>query len=156
MVRIKKNNEYPLIINSYNWTSYSSTEFQKVAFTDYSVIQYNIYLPCRPSLIWVTSIQIRLNIVNLDEDSNVLINIPIDDYNKYYITYYNYDLINTAKKLSNTFSNGYIEVSLTQQNGYELDLRNCEYCLNILVFKVDGTNVNWGYQGAKRIRQNEE
>lgn len=104
----------------------------------------------------MTSIQIRLNIVNLDEDSNVLINIPIDDYNKYYITYYNYDLINTAKKLSNTFSNGYIEVSLTQQNGYELDLSNCEYCLNIIVFKVDGTNVNWGYQGAKRIRQNEE
>lgn len=41
---LKKNNEYPLIINSYYWTSYSSTEFQKVAFTDYSAIQYNIYI----------------------------------------------------------------------------------------------------------------
>lgn len=122
-----------------------------------SFATFNKYLPNRPSILWVNSLQIRLNIVNVEDDSNILMNIPITDFEKPYITYQNYDLANTAKRLSNSFSNGFIEVSITQQNGYEIDISNIEYCFNILLFKVENNrNLNWGYQGVNNNKINKK
>lgn len=94
------------------------------------------HLPYRPTLSWVSSISIRLDIVNIIEDSNVLENIPVTDPECAYITYQNNDILNTSKKFNNTYNNGQINIQITQQNGYELNLDNIEFTLDIVVFKV--------------------
>lgn len=93
-------------------------------------------LPYRPTLVWVSAVSIRLDIVNIMEDSNVLENIPISDPDCTFITYQNNDILNTSKKFNNTYCNGYITIQITQQNGYELNLDNIEFNLDIVVFKV--------------------
>lgn len=93
------------------------------------------HLPYRPTLAWVSSISIRLDIVNIIEDSNVLENIPVLDPDSIYITYQNNDILNTSKKCNTTFTNGQINIQITQQNGYELNLDNIEFTLDIVVFK---------------------
>lgn len=95
----------------------------------------DVMLPNRPSLIWVSAINIRMDIVNIDQDSQVLDTIPVPDHSKEFIVYQNYDTFNTSKKFNNTYNNGQIEIHLTQQNGYELNLDNIEFCFNIIVFK---------------------
>lgn len=149
---LNKNSECLLFENCYTWVATDNINkegFYEFPIKDQLFITFNKYLPNRPSLLWITSLQIRLNIVNIEDDSNVLMNIPITDFEKPYVTYQNYDLANTAKRLSNLFSNGFIEVSITQQNGYEIDISNIEYCFNILLFKIESNrNLNWGYQGV--------
>lgn len=93
-------------------------------------------LPFRPTLVWVSSISIRLDIVNIIEDSNVLENIPVTDPELPFITYQNNDILNTSKKFNSTYTNGRINIQITQQNGYELNLDNIEFNLDIVVFKV--------------------
>lgn len=85
------------------------------------------------SLIWVSTIQIRLNIVDQSEDSNVLINIPISDYNQPYISFINPQLEQTAKTLKSQIGTQ-IEVKLTNQDGYEISLKDVDCNLDILLF----------------------
>lgn len=100
-------------------------------------VQYpHCQLPNRPSLIWVNAISIRMDIVNIIQDSHVLENIPVVDPTAQFITYQNNDILNSSKKFNNTYNNGYIEIQITQQNGYEINLDNIEFSLDIVVFKV--------------------
>lgn len=94
-----------------------------------------VIFPFRPTIIWVNSITIRMDIVNIEKDSHVLDSIPVTNPELPFITYQNYDIFNTSKKFNNTYSNGQITIQITQQNGYELNLDNIEFCLTIIVFK---------------------
>lgn len=94
-----------------------------------------VIFPFRPTIIWVNSITIRMDIVNIEKDSHVLDSIPVTNPELPFITYQNYDIFNTSKKFNNTYNNGQISIQITQQNGYELNLDNIEFCLSIVVFK---------------------
>lgn len=87
----------------------------------------------RSSLIWVTSVQIRLNIVDEVEDSNILINIPIMDFYQPSIGFINPQINETSKVLKSQISNQ-IQVYLTNQDGWEISLKDISYNIDLLLF----------------------
>lgn len=86
-----------------------------------------------PSIIWVTSIQVRLSIIGNNEDSNIAINIPVYDCDLPFISYQNADP-KIFSKLTANFLSGFIDVQFTNQDGYEIKLPNQGFDIDLLLF----------------------
>lgn len=86
-----------------------------------------------PSIIWVTSIQVRLSIIGNNEDSNIAINIPVYDCYLPFISYQNADP-KIFSKLTANFLSGFIDVQFTNQDGYEIKLPNQGFDIDLLLF----------------------
>lgn len=97
------------------------------------IVDLNYSFKGIPSILWVTSIQVRLNIVNNNEDSNIAINIPVYDCDLPYITFQNVDPKILSKQTSN-FLSGIIDVQFTNQDGYEIKIPNQGFAIDLLLY----------------------
>lgn len=94
---------------------------------------YNHYIytfPEVPNAIWVNSVQIRFSIVDGSEDSNIVANIPITDSTQDFISYINPQIEENAKTVSSNI-NTLMEVQLTNQDGYEIKMKDYNFDIKL-------------------------
>lgn len=89
--------------------------------------------PCRPTLISCSQLQIRFDTVNQEEDSNVLAYIPIEKFSEPYIVFINPNPKLTARRIG-YHQNDLIRVSLSQEDGYGIELNEVIMILEVLIF----------------------
>lgn len=89
--------------------------------------------PNVPNAIWVNSVQVRFNVVDATEDSNILANIPITDETQDYVSYINPQVNEIYKTVKSNISS-LIEIQLTNQDGYEIKLKDLNFNFDIKLF----------------------
>lgn len=89
--------------------------------------------PCRPSLLTCTELQVRLDTVNADQDSNILAYIPLEKFQEGYIVCHNLYPKLTAKRIG-YHQNDLVVLSLSQEDNFAISLDEVTIVLEVLVF----------------------
>lgn len=96
-------------------------------------IVFDYTFPYVNTINWISAIQIRCNYISSGEDSNVLYQIPIYDHTQPYITFTNPEIEITAKNTSSDLNN-MIELQFSNQDGYELNIKDIISNIDLLLF----------------------
>lgn len=96
---------------------------------------FDYHFPALPVLTWVSTVQLRIDLVDSSENDSILYNIPIQDFYQPYISFVNPQVEDTAL----TYSDGgqdlkFIHIYLTNQDGYDIKIGNIGCFFDILLF----------------------
>lgn len=129
--------EIRIIMNNLSFRLFGGKEadqdLQLSCSINMSDIVFDYTFPYVNTLQWVSALQIRFSFINGTEDSKVLYQIPIRDFTQPYISFVNPEIIASAKPLAGTL-HYMVEIQITNQDGYEINLRDVVFNLDILLF----------------------